>query len=299
MRFVTVKKADEVFVGVMDEELQRVLHMQKAQVEMGQEMTIPGEMLLCIEQGETFFTKVNAVVKWAKENKTKAYYSVKEVELLAPIPRPTKNIFCVGKNYREHAVEMGGEEAIPEDMIMFTKSPTTVIGHGAHIDSYTELTNELDYEGELAIVIGKRGKGIKEADAMKYVFGYTIVNDVTARDLQRKHKQFFIGKSFDTFCPMGPAIVHKSAIENPNQLHIETKVSGEVRQSSNTEHMMFPIEKIIEIVSKGMTLEPGDVIATGTPAGVGKGFKPPRFLKKGDTVEITVERVGTLRNEVK
>ncbi|WP_369900695.1 fumarylacetoacetate hydrolase family protein [Bacillus manliponensis] len=299
MRFVTVKKADEVFVGVMDEELQRVLHMQKAQIEMGQEMTIPEEMLLCIEQGETFFTKVNEVVKWTKENETKAYYSLKEVELLAPIPRPTKNIFCVGKNYREHAVEMGGEEAIPEDMIMFTKSPTAVIGHGAYIDCYEGLTNELDYEGELAIVIGKRGKGIQAADAMEYVFGYTIVNDVTARDLQKKHKQFFLGKSFDTFCPMGPAVVHKSAIENPNQLHIETKVNGEVRQSSNTENMMFNIETIIEIVSKGMTLEPGDIIATGTPAGVGKGFKPPRFLKKGDIVEITVERVGTLRNEVK
>lgn len=299
MRFVTVKKEDEVFVGVMDEELQRVLHIREVQVEMEQEVTIPEEMLTCIAQGEPFFTKVNEVVKWAKENKTEAYYSLYEVELLAPILRPMKNILCVGKNYREHAVEMGGEEAIPKDIIMFTKAPTAVIGSGAYIDSHSKLTNELDYEGELAIVIGKRGKEIAAADALEHVFGYTIVNDVTARDLQKKHKQFFIGKSFDTFCPMGPAIIHKSLVENPNKLHIETKVNGEVRQSSNTENMMFQVEKIIEIVSRGMTLEPGDIIATGTPAGVGKGFTPPRFLKKGDVIEVTVEHVGTLRNEVK
>lgn len=299
MRFVTVKRADEVFVGVMDEKLQRVLHVRNAQRQMGQEVTIPRTMLACIEQGEHFFTKVNEVVTWAQENETTAYYSVNEIELLAPIPRPTKNIFCVGKNYREHAVEMGGEEAVPEDMILFTKAPTAVIGSGEYIDSHSHATSELDYEGELAIIIGKRGKGIKAEDALQYVFGYTIVNDVTARDLQRKHKQFFIGKSFDTFCPMGPAILHKSAILNPNHLHIETKVNGEVRQSSNTENMMFSVEKIIEVVSQGMTIEPGDVIATGTPAGVGKGFTPPRFLQAGDEVEVTVEHVGTLRNQVK
>lgn len=299
MRFVTVKRVDEVFVGVIDERLQRVLHVRDAQIQMGQEVTIPRTMLACIEQGEYFFTKVNEVVMWAQENETTAYYSVNEVELLAPIPRPAKNILCVGKNYREHAVEMGGEEAIPADMILFTKAPTAVIGSGEYIDSHSKVTNELDYEGELAIVIGKRGKGIKAEDALQYVFGYTIVNDVTARDLQRKHKQFFIGKSFDTFCPMGPAILHKSAIVNPNHLHIETKVNGEVRQSSNTENMMFSVEKIIEIVSQGMTIEPGDVIATGTPAGVGKGFAPPRFLQADDEVEVTVEHIGTLRNEVK
>ncbi|MDM5187456.1 fumarylacetoacetate hydrolase family protein [Bacillus sp. DX4.1] len=299
MRLVTVKKEEKIFVGVVDDYEQTVLHIREAQKQKGEKITVPITMLECIEQGNAFIEKVSEIVRWAKENETTAYYPLSDVKILAPIPRPRKNILCVGKNYRDHAIEMGGEEAVPKDIMIFTKAPTTVIGDGAQIYSHPHATNELDYEGELAIVIGKRGKQIAKNKALEHVFGYTILNDVTARDIQRKHKQFFLGKSFDTFCPMGPYLVHKMYIKNPNELSVETKINGEVRQSSNTANMMFSIEDIISIVSKGMTLEPGDIIATGTPAGVGKGFTPPKFLRAGDEVMITVQHIGTLRNTVK
>jgi 2-keto-4-pentenoate hydratase/2-oxohepta-3-ene-1,7-dioic acid hydratase in catechol pathway len=218
--------------------------------------------------------------------------------LEAPIPRPDKNIFCIGKNYAEHAIEMGSKADIPEHIMVFTKAPTTVIGPDETVLNHKEVTSQLDYEGELAVIIGKTGRAIPKEEALDYVFGYTIINDVTGRDLQSRHKQFFIGKSLDTTCPMGPWIVHSSAVENPNKLDIQTTVNGEMRQSSNTENFIFPIEEIISVLSRGMTLEPGDIIATGTPAGVGKGFKPPRFLQPGDTVEITVEKIGSLTNSI-
>ncbi|MDM5153799.1 fumarylacetoacetate hydrolase family protein [Bacillus sp. DX1.1] len=299
MRLVTVKKEEKIFVGVVDDYEHTVLHIREAQKQKGEKVTVPITMLECIEQGNAFIEKVNEIVRWAKENETTAYYLLSDVKILAPIPRPRKNILCVGKNYRDHAIEMGGEEAVPKDIMIFTKAPTTVIGDGEQIHSHPHATNELDYEGELAIVIGKRGKQIAKNKALEHVFGYTILNDVTARDIQRKHKQFFLGKSFDTFCPMGPYLVHKTYIESPNELNVETKINGEVRQSSNTANMMFSIEDIISIVSKGMTLEPGDIIATGTPAGVGKGFTPPKFLHAGDEVMITVQHIGTLHNTVK
>ncbi|MEC3078882.1 fumarylacetoacetate hydrolase family protein, partial [Bacillus tropicus] len=168
---------------------------------------IPITMLECIERGTECFEKVCEIVNWAKENGEAAYYPLTEVKILAPIPRPRKNILCVGKNYREHAIEMGGIESIPENIMIFTKAPTTVIGINEQINGHPHATDELDYEGELAIIIGKRGKQIKKEKALEHVFGYTIINDVTARDIQRKHKQFFLGKSFDTFCPMGPYLI--------------------------------------------------------------------------------------------
>jgi 2-keto-4-pentenoate hydratase/2-oxohepta-3-ene-1,7-dioic acid hydratase in catechol pathway len=299
MRLVTVKKEEKVFVGVVDETFTAVLHLREAQKEMTGKVTLPITMLECIEAGETFTAQAIEVIKWAGEQPDLACrYPIAEVKLLAPIPRPRKNILCVGKNYRDHAIEMGSED-VPEHIMFFTKAPTTVIGHHDKIQSYEHLTEELDYEGELAVVIGKKGKGIPPEKAMDYVFGYTVLNDVTARDIQSRHKQFFLGKSFDTFCPMGPYLVHYSAVDNVNNLNIETKVNGEIRQSSNISNMMFNIETIISVASQGMTLEPGDIIATGTPAGVGKGFTPPRFLRNGDTIEITIESIGTLRNEVR
>ena len=299
LRLVTVKKDEKVFIGVVDENEQKVLHIREAQRQKGEKITIPITMLECIEKGNAFIEKVNEIVNWANENKTTAYYPLTEVKILAPIPRPRKNILCVGKNYRDHAIEMGGEESIPKDIMIFTKAPTTVVGDGEKIHSHPHATNELDYEGELAVVIGKRGKQIPKEKAFDHIFGYTVINDITARDIQRKHKQFFLGKSFDTFCPMGPYLVHKTSMETPNQLHIETRVNGEIRQISNTANMIFSIEDIISTISKGMTLEPGDIIATGTPAGVGKGFKPPKFLHAGDEITVTVQHIGTLRNTVK
>lgn len=250
--------------------------------------------------GEGFIRQAKELTDWVETNGRAAslYKPLNKVTLLAPIPRPGKNIFCIGKNYREHAIELGSEADVPEHIMVFTKAPTTVIGPNEVVLSHREVTSQLDYEGELAVVIGKRGRAIKREEALDYVFGYTIINDVTARDLQSRHKQFFIGKSLDTTCPMGPWIVDKSEIDNPNHLNIETRVNGEVRQSSNTEKFIFPIEEIISVLSAGMTLEPGDIISTGTPAGVGKGMKPPKFLRPGDQVEVTIEKIGTLVNRI-
>ncbi|GIN19250.1 MAG TPA: FAA hydrolase family protein [Bacillus bacterium] len=260
---------------------------------------VPATILAGIESGDQFYEIVQGLVKWGSQNgKEDCLHSFENIKWLAPIPRPGKNIMCVGKNYRDHAIEMGSEADIPEHIMVFTKSPTTVIGHEEFVDAHTDVTNELDYEGELALVIGKKGKNIPENEALDYIFGYTILNDVTARDLQKRHKQFFIGKSLDTTCPMGPWIVHRSEIDNPNGLAIQTKVNGEIRQDSNTKNFIFPTEEIISTLSRGMTLEPGDIIATGTPAGVGKGFTPPRMLKSGDQIEIKIEGIGKLHNTV-
>ncbi|MBO9128695.1 fumarylacetoacetate hydrolase family protein [Bacillus sp. 165] len=299
MRFITAKRQEKVFVGVIEETLTTVLNLREAQKEMAGKVSLPITMLECIEAGEAFLSQVNEVIGWANEQQNLASrYLLDDVKLMAPIPRPRKNILCVGKNYRDHAVEMGSED-VPENILFFTKAPTTVIGQNDTIQCYEHITEELDYEGELAVVIGRKGKTIRPEQAMDYVFGYTILNDVTARDIQRRHKQFFLGKSFDTFCPMGPCLVHSSAIDDASCLNIETKVNGEVRQFSNTSNMVFSLEDIISAASQGMTLEPGDIIATGTPAGVGKGFKPPRFLRKGDRIEITIDNIGTLENAVK
>ncbi|MEH7355571.1 fumarylacetoacetate hydrolase family protein [Neobacillus drentensis] len=300
MRFVTVKHKNEQIVGLLDSEETKVLLLNAAtEVRTGQK-NFPASLLECIALGESFLEQVNDLLDWVigSDNTDAFYIPLEEVTILAPIPRPNKNIFCVGKNYADHAIEMGSAADIPDHVMVFTKSPTTVIGPDKTVLSHQNITNQLDYEGELAVIIGKKGRAIKKEVALDYIFGYTIINDVTARDLQSRHKQFFIGKSLDTTCPMGPWIVHKSMIENPNQLNIETKVNGEVRQSSNTKNFIFPVEEVISVLSAGMTLEPGDIIATGTPAGVGKGFNPPKFLRPGDTLEINIEKIGTLKNTI-
>lgn len=297
MKFVTVEMNGETFVGLINETETKVLPLQLAAEKFGR-ANFPQTMQKLIESGEGIIEEVKRLAELAATEAEELYLPLETVQILAPILRPQKNIFCVGKNYADHAIEMGSKDDIPEHVMVFTKAPTTVIGHNEKILHHREITEQLDYEGELAIIIGKEGRGIKAEDALKYVFGYTIINDVTARDLQSRHKQFFIGKSLDTTCPTGPWIVHSSAIENPNKLNIETKVNGEQRQQSNTQNFIFSVEEIIAVLSRGMTLEPGDIIATGTPAGVGKGFKPPRFLQPGDTIEITVEKIGTLRNQI-
>ncbi|OQM46557.1 hypothetical protein B6A27_05195 [Anoxybacillus sp. UARK-01] len=298
MKFVTAKRQGTSFVGVLSAQ-NEVIHLQMAEQAMGEESTLPHSLMECIALGDAFVDKVQEIVTWSEKQRAADYvYPLESVQLLAPIPRPLKNIFCVGKNYVDHALELGSADDIPEHLMLFSKAPTTVTGHESLVLRHAHVTEELDYEGELAVVIGKKGKGIKEEEALDYVFGYTIINDITARDLQQRHKQFLLGKSLDTSCPMGPWIVHKSLIPNPNRLHIETKVNGEIRQKANTEQFIFSVETIISTISQGMTLEPGDIIATGTPAGVGKGMKPPRFLQSGDIVEITIEKIGTLRNRI-
>ncbi|WP_312475549.1 fumarylacetoacetate hydrolase family protein [Neobacillus sp.] len=300
MKFVTVQHNNEPFVGIVASDESKVLLLNLVEEVMTGQKNFPSSMLECIALGDSFTKQVKVLLDWVQsgEKSNSFYVPMEELTLLAPIPRPSKNVFCVGKNYADHAIEMGSAEDIPEHVMVFTKAPTSVIGPNETILNHQTVTNQLDYEGELAVIIGKKGRAIKKEEALNYVFGYTIINDVTARDLQSRHRQFFIGKSLDTTCPMGPWIIHKSAVEDPNNLNIETKVNGEVRQSSNTKNFIFSIEEIISVLSAGMTLEPGDIISTGTPAGVGKGFKPPRFLQQGDQIEISIESIGTLVNKM-
>ena len=230
---------------------------------------------------------------------------VQGARLLAPIPRPAKNIFCVGKNYHEHAKEFASsgfdataKEVVPEAPVVFTKPPTCVIATGESIPAHLDPTDSTDYEGELAVVIGAGGRGISKADAMAAVFGYTIINDVTARTLQHRHRQWVLGKGIDGFGPMGPAIVTADAVPDVHALTITTWVNGEQRQHAPVADLIFDIPTLIETISAAITLEPGDIIATGTPAGVGLGFTPPRFLKVGDVIRIEVPGIGILENPV-
>ncbi|RJS61697.1 fumarylacetoacetate hydrolase family protein [Bacillus sp. PK3_68] len=299
MKLVSYRVNQRETYGVYVEKERTIWNLQALEESATGERTLPDTLLEAIASAADLTERVKQWMEAAGEGEEKAAaVSVKGVEWLAPIPRPSKNIMCIGKNYRDHAIEMGGEESIPTELMVFTKAPTAVIAANESIPAYEELSNALDYEGELGVIIGKKGKSIAKEDALDYIFGYTIINDVTARDLQKRHKQFFLGKSLDGTCPMGPWIVTKDEVEDPHNLDIETKVNGEVRQQSNTKHFIFPIDDIISTLSKGMTLEPGDVIATGTPAGVGQGMNPPGLLKSGDTIEINIEQIGTLLNKV-
>jgi 2-keto-4-pentenoate hydratase/2-oxohepta-3-ene-1,7-dioic acid hydratase in catechol pathway len=216
-----------------------------------------------------------------------------KARLEAPIPRPARNVFCLGRNYKEHAAERGAEA--PPHPVYFTKAPECVVGPGAKVTHHA-VTKELDYEVELTAVIGTAGRDIARADALKHVFGYTIINDVTARDLQKRHGQWFKGKSLDTFCPMGPVLVTADEIPDPQTLTVAMRINGETRQSSHTSKMIFPVDECIEVLSQGFTILPGDVIATGTPEGVGAALG--KFLKKGDKMEAEVEKIGILANRI-
>jgi 2-keto-4-pentenoate hydratase/2-oxohepta-3-ene-1,7-dioic acid hydratase in catechol pathway len=229
------------------------------------------------------------------------------VKIEAPIPRPARNVMCVGKNYHEHAREFTRSgfdssassvaDAIPTAPIVFTKAPECVIADGTDIRYPEGVSDSVDYEAELGLVIGKGGRGISKGDAYGHICGYTIINDVTARDLQGKHKQWFLGKSLDTFCPMGPWLVTADEVD-PENLNVKCWVNDELRQDANTRDLIFDIPTLIETISAGITLQPGDVIATGTPVGVGIGFTPPKFLKRGDRVTIEIDGLGRLSNSV-
>ena len=228
-----------------------------------------------------------------------------DAELLAPIASPPHNVMCVGKNYHAHAQEFarsgfdaGANEAIPEYPIVFTKPSSSISGPYDDIPLWPGMDAAVDYEAELAVVIGRGGRRISRANAMSHVFGYTILNDVTARDLQRRHQQWFLGKGIDGFGPMGPWITTADEVDGAN-LRVTCKVNGELRQDSSTADLIFDVPTLIETISRCVTLSPGDVIATGTPVGVGIGFDPPRFLRDGDVVEVAIEGLGHIRNTVR
>jgi 2-keto-4-pentenoate hydratase/2-oxohepta-3-ene-1,7-dioic acid hydratase in catechol pathway len=220
----------------------------------------------------------------------------------APIPRPTKNVFCLGLNYAAHAKESsqarGREMKIPTVPVIFTKAPTTVSGPFDDVAVDRQATQQVDWEVELGVVIGKSGRNIAKADALGHVFGYTVINDLSARDLQSQHMQWFKGKSLDGFCPMGPFVVTADEFGDPQTKRLQLRVNGVTKQDGLTSNMIFPVDVIIEWLSKGLTLEAGDVIATGTPEGVGMGRTPQEFLQNGDIVETEVEGIGILRNRI-
>ena len=254
------------------------------------------------------FADMNTLIEAPREQLLAAAEAAKDalplcaVTLLAPIPRPRQDIICLGMNYRDHLTEAANyDSAFAKERpvtVYFSKRVSQAVAPEGFIERHADLTNRLDYENELAVIIGKSAKNVKAADAADYIFGYTIVNDVSAREVQTSHKQFYFGKSLDGFTPMGPCITTADEIAFPPALTLTTRVNGELRQNSNTELLLNNIAEIIQELSSGMTLLPGTIIATGTPAGVGMGFDPPKFLKSGDVVECTIEGIGTLRNTV-
>ncbi|HEV7489237.1 MAG TPA: fumarylacetoacetate hydrolase family protein [Rhodanobacteraceae bacterium] len=294
MRLVTFSDANGMRIGVHDVESDTI-------VDLAAVSRLPKDMTGFIALGRNGLKRARAALRSGEGRLPFA-----SVRLHAPIPRPAKNILCVGKNYYDHAKEFhnsgfdasAGKDAIPELPILFTKWPNSVIAHGEPIPSYLDYTNSTDYEGELTVVIGLGGRGIAKKDAFDHVYGYTIINDATARTLQNQHKQWFLGKSLDGYCPMGPCIVTADEVRNVAKLQLTTRVNGEVRQDAPVSQLIFDIPTLIETLSRVMTLEPGDLIATGTCAGVGIGFNPPKFLHKGDRVAITIEPIGTLENPV-
>ena len=304
MRFVMMASGRTPQLGILDGEhvlafapLARLARRGKGRGTAGAR-DLPDDLLSFIERGSMSAARAALALgrRLLRERRGRDLVTpLARTRLLAPIPRPRKNIFCMGRNYAEHAKESGS--AVPGVPVFFTKPPTCVVGPDADVVHHA-VTHALDYEVELAVVIGKRGGDIPEERALDYVFGYTIMNDITARDLQRRHEQWFKGKSLDTFAPLGPAVVHRSAILDPQNLRLTMRVNGEVRQNASTRSMVFSVAQLIAVLSGGMTLEPGDILATGTPEGVAMGRTPPPWLRPGDVVEAEINGIGVLRNRI-
>ena len=296
MKLVTFKAGSEERLGILDDN-KGVLDVVKAgKAIVGRDL--PGNMLSFIAAGDAALADARKLLD-AKEG----WMPLASVKLMAPIPHYKKNVFCVGRNYKLHIEEGARARGVPVSFPpvpeFFSKPPTTVIGNGDDIQWDGKATQQLDYEIELGIVIGRKTKDIGEANALSAVFGYTIVNDVSAREVQKAHGQWFKGKCFDTFAPIGPCIVTADEFGDPSGHQLVLKVNGEVRQDSNTSDMLFNCRQIVASLSIGLTLEPGDTIATGTPSGVALGMEPPAWLKDGDTVELTITGIGTLTNKVR
>lgn len=282
--------------GVVDAQASRVLDLAGA--------GLPGDMVELIALGEAASA---AIGHWRRTAPASSWSALADVVLHAPVV-PRRNVICVGKNYRSHAAEFHRSgfdasskpdaSAVPALPVVFTKAPSSIIGPGETIPAHLDDTGTTDYEGELGVVIGRGGRAITADAAMEHVFGFTVVNDVTSRQIQRDHMQWFLGKSIDGFCPMGPWIATRDEIPQLGSAELRTFVDGELRQKAVFADMIFDIPTIIATVSRRMTLQPGDVIATGTPEGVGIGFTPPRFLERGSVVRVEIDGIGYLQNPV-
>jgi 2-keto-4-pentenoate hydratase/2-oxohepta-3-ene-1,7-dioic acid hydratase in catechol pathway len=301
VRFVTFDYAGSERAGVLLDDT-RVLDLSSLVDEYGNEL--PDNMIDLIDAWPDVAPLVRRIVGQAVASTVwaDATRPLSEVKLRAPIRRTKKNVFCVGRNYADHVAEgdrAQGKSASQQDVPQFfTKAPTCISDPDSDIPSHVGITRQLDYEVELAVVIGRRALDVPRERAFEHVFGYTILNDITARDMQRRHGQWFKGKSLDGSCPIGPWIVDAATLDPVKGLHISLSVNGETRQSSYTNRMIWGIAEIIEYLSAGMTLEPGDIIATGTPSGVGYAMAPPRFLKADDVLVAEISGIGRLVNRI-
>lgn len=289
MKLMTFRDGDDVAAGYLDGD-EAVICVRGAHAARA--------VLDLVTEGEAGVARWNAMADAQR-------VPAASVTVLAPMPEPRRDIFCVGKNYFAHAAEFhssgfdpGAQEEVPSAPVIFTKATTSVVGPGADVLGSLDHTGTVDYEGELGVVIGRRAFQVSKADAMDHVFGYVVVNDVTSRELQRTHNQWVIGKGIDTFCPMGPYLVTADEVGDVTALELETRINGELRQKVQVADLIFDIPTLIETMTRTMTLLPGDVIATGTPVGVGIGFKPPKYLKAGDVMQVSITGLGLLENRI-
>jgi len=294
MKIITFKHDNKEQVGILTMNEQEVYPIKA----LGLNYETMNELIENITDQEV------TSLQLALEKDSNEALSITSITKMAPIPTPKQDVICLGINYMAHAVEsarykkeaFGGNRPFA---VYFSKRVNLATADGDYIPSYPELVDSLDYEAELAVIIKKDAKNVAKEDAYDYVFGYTIINDVSARNLQTRHKQWYFGKSLDGFTPMGPCIVTKDEFVNPPVLQICSRVNGELRQNSTTNLMITSIEDVIHELSQGVTLKAGTIIAMGTPAGVGMGFEPPKFLKAGDVVECEIEGIGCLKNTIK
>jgi 2-keto-4-pentenoate hydratase/2-oxohepta-3-ene-1,7-dioic acid hydratase in catechol pathway len=297
MRFVSYVVGSVPSYGLLQDNGD-VIDLPEAATALGESLPKDG-LLAFIAAGEPAV----AIAKRVVAAPATALRSAADVQLTAPIPRPTKNVFCVGRNYREHVAEgyraAGTAPKYPEFPQFFTKPPTAVIGPDEAFFHDPAVTQRLDYEVELALIIGTKGRDIAATDAFSHIFGVTILNDITGRDLQRRHEQWFKGKGLDRSCPMGPYILHRDAVPDFDDMELTLHVDGEERQRSTVDQMIFNIPTILASLSAGLTLEPGDIIATGTPSGVGYAMDPPRYLVDGNTVVCSITGLGSLSTPIK
>jgi len=292
MRLISFEKQGKRRLGVLVEEDQ-VVDLT--------DIVTSSDMNHLIDVYPLMVDQIITAVAQGKHMLDKAY-----VKLIAPIPAPRRNIFCVGKNYYEHAHEFvksgfdssAASGAVPAAPILFSKPPSSVIGPGDTIDSSLDPLKSVDYEAELGVVIGKAGRCTDSDDPYSFVFGYTLVNDVTSRGLQKKHSQWLLGKGIDTFCPLGPTILTTDAVPSVQALEVRCEVNGELRQQAFLSSLIFDVPTLIQTIGRSISFVPGDIIATGTPAGVGIGFNPPKYLKAGDVVRVMVDQIGILENYV-
>lgn len=298
MKFFTFEYEGLEEIGILTKDGKKMIPI--GEVQLSQEFFDMNDFIDTHEESD--IEKLDKL--WKGEEKADVSYDFDKISVLSPIPLPLHDIICVGLNYKEHIPEAAAKledikNEIPVNPIIFSKRARIASGEKAIIPLHSDITKQLDYEVELAVIIGKKISKVKKINVRDSIFGYTIMNDISARDLTIKHQQWTIGKGLDGAVVMGPCIVHKNYIDYPVKLNISSKINSELRQNSNTKNFIFDIDTLVSDISKGMTLEAGDIISTGTPSGVGMSFVPPKYLKDGDIVECEIEKIGILKNMVK